>query len=288
MTEDVELSIRDTAGGRVLLATETLRLPVEIGRFGADNMGRVSAGDGRVVHFGDGFGTLSRQHLTITPSADGGVVVTDLSSNGVAQIGQEGSAPVALGRGGTVRMAAGAMRAFETVGLQMTICSPKAAQVDAIGQPLHLVYDSSSTGRLKALDLDGVSIALVASGGAEVLMRRRKGRARDAMAAAQGEGAQVLIMIGPDGAGGVEAICGLGDEVSHNRRMLEVGEQVPLDHLATLDIRGQLLRIMSAEEGKGLSCTNAACRQLNPYLPGENCRYCGQRLGDGTSYWVHS
>ena len=287
MSDDVELSIREISGGAVLVATETLRLPIEIGRFGADNVGRISAGDGRVVHFGEGHGTLSRQHLTITPSGDGGLVVTDLSSNGVAQLGQEGSAPVPIGRGGTVRMAPGAMRAFETVGLRVTICSPKEAQVDAIGQPLHLVYDSSSTGRLKALDLDGVSIALVVHG-AEVLMRRRKGRAKDALEAAQAEGAQVLVMIGPDGAGGVEAICGMGDEVSHNRRMLDAGETVQMDHLATLDIRGQLLRIMSAEEGKGLSCTNTECRQLNPYLPGENCRYCGQRLGDGTSYWVHS
>lgn len=287
MTDDVELSIRKLEGGDVLLATETLSLPVEIGRSGAQNVGRITAGDGRVVHFGEGFGTLSRQHLMITASGDGGLVVTDLSANGVAQTGQEGSSPVPMGRGGTVRMAAGAMRAFETVGLRMTVCSPKEAEVDAIGQPLHLVYESSSTGRLKALDLDGVSIALVASG-AEVLMRRRKGRARMAMEEATAEGAQVLVMVGPDGAGGVEAMCGMGEEVSHNRRMMDAGEAVQLDHLATLDIRGQLLRIMSAEEGKGLSCTNVECRQLNPYLPGENCRYCGQRLGDGTSYWVHS
>ena len=287
MSDNVELSIRQVSDGSVVLTTETLRLPVEIGRFGADNTGRISAGDGRVVHCGEGYGTLSRQHLTITASGDGGLVVTDLSSNGVAQIGQEGSPPVPMGRGGTVRMAPGAMRAFETVGLRLTVCSPKEAQVDAIGQPLHLVYDSSSTGRLKALDLDGVSIALVANG-SEVLMRRRKGRAQMAMEDAKAEGAQVLVMIGPDGAGGVEAICGMSDEVSHNRRMLSSGETVQMDHLATLDIRGQLLRIRSAEEGKGLSCTNPECRQLNPYLPGENCRYCGQRLGDGTSYWVHS
>ena len=287
MTDDVELSIRDINSGAVLLATETLRLPVQIGRSGAQNVGRVADGVRRVLHFGEGFGTLSREHLTIASSGDGGLVVTDMSSNGVAQIGQEGSTPVPMGHGGTVRMAAGAMRAFETVGLRVTVCSPKEAHVDAIGQPLHLVYESSSSGRLKALDLDGVSIALVASG-AEVLMRRRKGRARMAMEDAKSEGADVLVMIGPDGAGGVEAVCGMGDEVSHNRRMMDNDEAVPLDHLATLDIRGQLLRIMSSEEGKGLSCTNVECRQLNPYLPGENCRYCGQRLGDGTSYWVHS
>ncbi|WP_224814343.1 hypothetical protein [Hasllibacter sp. MH4015] len=288
MSDDVELSIRDAGTGAEVLGTQTLRLPVEIGRFGADNVGRISAGDGQVVHFGDGFGTLSRQHLTVTGSPDGGLVVTDLSSNGVTQIGQAGSAPVPLGRGGTVRMAPGAMRAFETVGLQITLCSPKAAQVDTIGQPLHLVYDSSSTGRLKALDLDGVSIALVAGGPDEVLMRRRKGSAQAAMDGLTAEGANCLVTIGPDGAGGIVAICGQGDEVSHNRRMMDAGERAEMDHLATVEIRGQLLRIMSAEEGKGLSCTNTECRQLNPYLPGENCRYCGQRLGDGTSYWVHS
>lgn len=287
MSDDVELSIRDEGTGAAILDTQTLRLPVEIGRFGADNVGRISAGDGRVVHLGDGYGTLSRQHLTITPGPDGGLVVTDLSSNGVAQIGQAGTAPVPLGRGGMVRMAPGAMRVFQTVGLQVTVCSPKQARVDAIGQPLHLVYDSSSTGRLKALDLDGVSIALVANG-QEVLMRRRRGPASDALEAARAEGAQVLVMIGPDGSGGVVAICGMGDQVAHNRRVMSADEEMQLDHLATLDIRGQLLRIMSSEEGKGLSCTNPECRQLNPYLPGENCRYCGQRLGDGTSYWVHS
>lgn len=287
MSDDVELSIRDTKSGAVLLDMQALRLPVEVGRFGADNVGRVSAGDGRVVHFGDGFGTLSRQHLTITKAADGVLVVTDLSSNGVAQIGQAGSAPVPLGRGGAIRMSPGAMRTFETVGLHLTVCAPKEAQVDAIGQPLHLVYDSSSTGRLKALDLDGVSIALVANG-AEVLMRRRPGAARAALQALRAEGATCLVMVGPDGAGGITAICGMANEVSHNRRMLDPDEAVAMDHLDTVDIRGQLLRIMSAEEGKGLSCTNTECRQLNPYLPGENCRYCGQRLGDGTSYWVHS
>lgn len=287
MSDDVELSIRDTATSAVLLATQTLRLPVEIGRFGADNVGRISAGDGRVVHFGDGFGTLSRQHLTIEKVADGVLVVTDLSSNGVAQIGQAGRPAVPLGRGGTARMSPGAMSVFETVGLQVTICAPKEAQVDAIGQPLHLVYDSSSSGRLKALDLDGVSIALVANG-AEVLMRRRPGAARAALAELREEGASCLVMVGPDGAGGIVAICGLKDEVSHNRRLLDADETVPMDHLDTVDIRGQLLRVMSAEDGKGLSCTNSDCRQLNPYLPGENCRYCGQRLGDGNSYWVHS
>jgi hypothetical protein len=260
---------------------------VEIGRFGADNVGRIGAGDGRIVHFGDGFGTLSRQHLTITAGADGGVVVTDTSSNGVSQVGQAGGAPVALGRGGTVRMSPGAARIFETVGLSITVCAPKQAQVDAIGQPLHLVYDSSSTGRLKALDLDGVSIALIENG-AEVLMRRRKGPAKAALEAAKAEGARCLVMIGPDGAGGITAICGMHAEVAHNRRMMDDGEEAAMDHLDTVEIRGQLLRIMSAEEGKGLSCTNKSCRQLNPYLPGENCRYCGQRLGDGTSYWVHS
>ena len=211
---------------RCLLATMTLRLPVEIGRFGADNVGRISAGDGRVVHFGEGFGTLSRQHLTITQGPDGGLVVTDTSSNGISQVGQAGSPPVPLGRGGTVRMSPGAMRAFETVGLSVTVCAPKAAQVDAIGQPLHLVYDSSSTGGLKALDLDGVSIALVANG-AEVLMRRRKGAAMAALEAARAEGAQCLVMIGPDGAGGITAICGIGDEVAHNRRMMAADEVAP-------------------------------------------------------------
>lgn len=287
MSDEVELSIRATAADTDLLATQTLPLPVEVGRFGADNVGRISAGDGRVVHFGDGFGTLSRQHLTIAAGPGGGLVVTDTSSNGVSQLGQAGSAPVALGRGGTVRMAPGAMCVFETVGLHVTICAPKQAQVDALGQPLHLVYDSSSSGRLKALDLDGVSIALVASG-SEVLMRRRKGSAKTALEAARAEGVACLVMVGPDGAGGIEAICGMQAEVSHNRRLLDADESVAMDHLDTVEIRGQLLRVMSAEEGKGLSCTNAGCRQLNPYLPGENCRYCGQRLGDGTSYWVHS
>ena len=288
MSEDVEISIRDAGTGAVLLQTEVLRLPVEIGRFGAENVGRISSGDGRVVHFGDGFGTLSRQHLTISRGPDGHLVVTDQSSNGVAQIGAEGTAPVPMGRGGTARMAPGAMRAFETVGLRVTVCSPKEAQVDgSIGQPLHLVYDSSSTGRLKALDLDGVSIALVTNG-SEVLMRRRPGTAQMALDAARAEGATCLVMIGPDGAGGITAICGAADEVAHNRRMMGADEAAAMDHLDTVEIRGQLLRVMSAEEGKGLSCTNVECRQLNPYLPGENCRYCGQRLGDGTSYWVHS
>lgn len=287
MSDDVEISIRNAGTGAVLLQSETLRLPVEIGRFGADNVGRISAGDGRVVHFGEGFGTLSRQHLTVSASADGGLVVTDMSSNGVSQIGQAGTQPVPLGRGGTAKMAPGAMRFFETVGLSITVCSPKQATVDAIGQPLHLVYDSSSSGGLKALDLDGVSIALV-NHGSEVLMRRRTGAAAAALAAAKAEGAQVLVMIGPDGKGGIAAMCGMGNEVSHNRRMMDDGEVAEMDHLDTIEIRGQLLRIMSAEEGKGLSCTNRECRQLNPYLPGENCRYCGQRLGDGTSYWVHS
>ena len=287
MSDKVEISIRDAGTGRVLLATEVLQLPVEIGRFGADNTGRIAAGDGRVVHFGDGFGTLSRQHLTVTGGPGGDLVVTDLSSNGVTQIGQAGAPPIPIGRGGTVRMASGAMRAFETVGLQVTVCAPKETTVDAIGQPLHLVYDSSTTGRLKALDLDGVSIALVANG-SEVLMRRRPGAAAVALRQARAEGADVLVMIGPDGAGGVTAMCGMGDEVAHNRRMMDAEESAPMDHLDTIEIRGQLLRIMSSEEGKGLSCTNSECRQLNPYLPGENCRYCGQRLGDGTSYWVHS
>lgn len=287
MSDEVEISIRAAGTGGVLLETEVLRLPVELGRFGAENLGRISGGDGRVLHFGDGFGTLSRQHLVIEAGPDGGLVVTDRSSNGVAQIGQAGTAPVPLGRGGTVRMAPGAMRVFETVGLHVSVCSTKDATVDAIGQPLHLVYDSSSTGRLKALDLDGVSIALIENG-PEVLMRRRPGTAQAALKAARAEGAAVLVMVGPDGARGVTALCGMSGEVAHNRRMMDEGDGVPLDHLDTLEIRGQFLRVMSAEEGKGLSCTNVACRQLNPYLPGENCRYCGQRLGDGSSYWIHS
>ena len=287
MSEDVELSIRNAETGAVLLETTVLRLPVEIGRFGADNVGRIKAGDGRVVHFGEGFGTLSRQHLSISRSPDGGLMVTRQSSNAISQIGQEGTLPILIDKGGTARMAPGAMRFFETVGLHMTVCSPKAAQVDAIGQPLHLVYDSSSTGGLKALDLDGVSIALIANG-PEVLMRRRPGAAAAALAAVREEGGHCLLMVGPDGAGGVAAISGVSGEVEHNRRMMDADETVDLAHLSTLEIRGQLLRIMSAEEGKGLSCTNTECRQLNPYLPGENCRYCGQRLGDGTSYWVHS
>lgn len=287
MDDTVEISISFAATNAVVLSQTTLRLPVELGRFGPENTGRLNAGDGQVLHFGEGFGTLSRQHMTIDKGPDGVLVVTDISSNGVAQIGQAGSAPVALGRGGTVRMAPGAMRVFETVGLKVTICAPKVAQVDTIGQPLHLVYDSASTGRLKALDLDGVSISLVANG-AEVLMRRRPGTARAALEMTRAEGTTCLVMVGPDGAGGIEAICGVTGEVTHNRRALDADESVPMDHLDTVEIRGQMLRIMSAEDGKGLSCTNTACRQLNPYLPGENCRYCGQRLGDGTTYWVHS
>jgi hypothetical protein len=287
MHDHVEISIHFAATMATVLAPQTLRLPVELGRAGPDNTGRLSAGDGRVVGFGDGFGTLSRRHMTIAPEADGIIVVTDHSSNGVSQIGPGGSGPVAMGRGGTVRMAPGALRAFDTVGLRVTVSAPRAAQVATIGQPLHLVYDSSSTGRLKALDLDGVSISLVAEG-AEVLMRRRPGTARDALEASRSEGAHCLVMVGPDGRGGIEAICGVTGEVTHNRRALDADEAVAMDHLDTVEIRGQMLRIMSAEDGKGLSCANPACRQLNPYLPGENCRYCGQRLGDGVSYWVHS
>lgn len=282
MDEEVEISIRVGATNDVLLASQTFRLPVELGRFGADNVGRVSAADGQIAHFGEGFGTLSRQHMTVAKAPDGALVVTDLSSNGVAQIGQ-----ATLGRGGTARMSPGTVRVFETVGLRVTVGAAKEALVAAIGQPLHLVYDSSSTGRLKALDLDGVSIALVADG-REVLMRRRPGAARVALEALRAEGATCLVMVGPDGSGGIVAIGGVDGEVSHNRRTLDADEAVPMDHLDTVDIRGQMLRIMSAEDGKGLSCSNAGCRQLNPYLPGENCRYCGQRLGDGTSYWVHS
>ncbi|GAB5446740.1 hypothetical protein [Gymnodinialimonas sp.] len=287
MAGDVEVSIHWAATNAVLMAAQTLRTPVELGRFGAENTGRLSAGDGQVVPFGEGFGTLSRQHMTISEASDGALIVTDLSSNGVSQIAHAGAAPVAMGRGGTVAMSPGTLRAFETVGLRVTVSAPKAARVDAIGQPLHLVYDSASTGRLKALDLDGVSIALVAEG-REVLMRRRPGEARAALDALRAEGGRCLVMVGPDGAGGITAIGGVGGEVSHNRRLLEADEAVPMDHLDTVEIRGQMLRIMSAEDGKGLSCSNPACRQLNPYLPGENCRYCGQRLGDGTSYWVHS
>lgn len=287
MGNDVEISIHWVATNVALLAAQTLPAPVEMGRFGADNVGRLIAGDGQVVPFGDGFGTLSRQHMTITKAPDGVLIVTDLSSNGVAQIGQAGAAPVAMGRGGTVAMSPGAVRAFETVGLRVTICALREARVDAIGQPLHLVYDSASSGRLKALDLDGVSIALVAEG-REVLMRRRPGAARAALDTLRAEGAVCLVMVGPDGRGGITAIGGVGGEVSHNRRLLDADETVAMDHLDTVEIRGQMLRIMSAEDGKGLSCTNPACRQLNPYLPGENCRYCGQRLGDGTSFWVHS
>ena len=285
MDDGVEISIRVGATNDVLLASRTFQLPVEVGRFGADNVGRVSAADGQVAHFGDGFGTLSRQHMTVAKAPDGALVVTDLSSNGVAQIGPSGA--VSLGRGGMARMSPGTVRVFETVGLRITVGAAKEALVAAIGQPLHLVYDSSSTGRLKALDLDDVSIALVANG-REVLMRRRPGPARAALQALRAEGAVCLVMVGPDGAGGIVAIGGVGGEVSHNRRTLDADEAVPMDHLDTVDIRGQMLRIMSAEDGKGLSCSNTACRQLNPYLPGENCRYCGQRLGDGTSYWVHS
>lgn len=287
MAGSVEMAIHQIATKAVLVAMQSLRAPVELGRFGANNVGRLRGADGQIVHFGEGFGTLSRRHMTITGAADGALVVTDRSTNGVVLIGSAGEAPVAMGRGGSLRMAPGAVRAFETVGLRVTIRAPKEACVDAIGQPLHLVYDSASTGRLKALDLDGVSIALVARG-REVLMRRRPGTARAAMAALRAEGATCLAMVGPDGAGGITAIGGVSGEVAHNRRVLDVDEAVAMDHLDTVEIRGQMLRIMSAEDGKGLSCTNPACRQLNPYLPGENCRYCGQRLGDGASYWVHA
>ena len=111
MSEEVELSIRNAGSGAVLLAAQTLSLPIEIGRFGAANVGRISAGDGRIVHFGEGFGTLSRQHLTIAAGPGSGIVVTDMSSNGVSQVGQAGAA-VPLGHGGTVRMSPGAMRIF--------------------------------------------------------------------------------------------------------------------------------------------------------------------------------
>lgn len=287
MTDNVELSIRDARTGAVLVEMQSLALPVEIGRFGPENLGRIVAGDGRVVHFGSGFGTMSREHISLSSMPGGELVVRDLSSNGVYQIEAGGRPGTLLGRGGAARLAPGRMRQFDTVGLTLDIGVPKSASVAPGAQPLHLVYDSSSSGRLKALDFNGVSIGLIAHG-SEVLMRRRQGTAAAAMAAVLGEGATCLVMIGPDGAGGITAMSGSTGEVAHNRRMMKMDEAVSLDHLDTVEIRGQLLRIMSAEEGKGLSCTNPACRQLNPYLPGENCRYCGQRLGEGKSYWIHS
>lgn len=286
MGNDVEISIHWAATNAVVLAARTLILPVELGRLGADHQGHLRQGDGQIIPLGAGFDTLSRRHMTVTEGADGGVVVTDLSANGVSEIARVGAKPVLIGPGGTVALARGAVRGFETVGLRLTICALRNVRATPIGQPLHLVYDSATSGRLKALDLDGVSIALVVEGQA-VLLRRHPGEARAALLALRAEGAPPLGVIGPDGSGGIEAIGGLGGEVAHNRRPLAQDEAVAMDHLDTLEVRGQVLRILSAEEGKGLACAHAACRQMNPYLPGENCRYCGQRLGDGLSYWVH-
>jgi len=284
MTGDVEIRVRDLQTGAVLFPMRAMRLPVTVGRSGAEHRAEIRSGDDVVEVFATGLDRLSRKHLSIRARAEGMVEAEDKSSNGTSRVAGDGSS-TPMTKGLPESLAEGSTTLFKTVDLEIAVTVPQMVSVQATDEPLHMVFESQSRGGLRSVDFEGASIAFLEKDG-DLEMKRRPGTAAEAMVKLVNAGAACKLVVGASPTGGLMVSVGNADGVRHNRQPLKDGETKPLAHLDTLEVQGQDLRFLSAEEGKGITCTNPACRQLNPYLPDDNCIYCGQKLIGGVTFFV--
>ncbi|MBF9033857.1 hypothetical protein HKCCE2091_06365 [Rhodobacterales bacterium HKCCE2091] len=278
MSGTAEISVWDASTRAVLVQAVTVSLPAEIGRVGADAQGRITDAHHRHVTFGQGLGTMSRQHMTITPETDGSAIVRDESSNGVARI-VPGQPPMPMGRTRHEHMPAGAMRQFETVGLIIEVALPRISRVISPGDGLKAVYESSS-GKDKPLDIATACVAVMDEGNGVQMEQIQAAGVREAMARLGDRASRCLAVLGPDGAGHSTVLPGRDDAILCSRRALPGGEPHPLKDLDTVEAGPLRIRITAPKREKFLVCVNPACGQMNEHDPGGNCRYCGTRLGD--------
>jgi len=278
-----EISIWQASSGAVLLSALEVHLPVELGRHGPDDAGRLTDANGKEVLFGSGLATLSRHHMEITVGETGGASVIDRSSNGV-QRKMPGEPNSMLGKDGVDHLPIGSQRQYETVGLVIEINLPHASrplEAGAAEQKIYAVYDSASAGRPKAIDLTDGYLCLIRDA-SSVRMERKAGPSASDVQQAVKEARQVcLAVIGGDDEGRTVVLPGQNRSVVCNRRALPEGTPFALAHMDTLEIGGLDLRIMEEGGEQPIVCVNPDCRQMNAYEVGGNCRYCGTRLGDG-------
>ncbi|MEM9755313.1 MAG: hypothetical protein AAF914_04935 [Pseudomonadota bacterium] len=279
MTNTAEISIWDASDRRVLLHTTLVTLPATIGRYGAHDEGRVTDAGHSDARFGAGMTTLSREHIEVVPEGSGTARVLDKSSNGVSRL-VPGEAPMFLGPNRSELIEAGAVRQFETVGLIVEVALPRPSHVPTTAQ-IFGTYVSSSTGKVKQIELTAEPFAIVEEGGGVQVYERRGSRVTNAAAGA--EGPALIAMIGPDPSGSVVVIPGKQGAVEVNRRALPAREPLGIGHLDTVIAGPMTLQVLARGAGQALICINPECMQMNEYTPGGNCRYCGWRLGDAVT-----
>lgn len=272
----VSISIQEA--GRTVLSQPALTLPAHLVR-NEDN-GTVYLVDG------DGIGhplaqdrlDVSRRHMTLSAEADGTLLIADQSTNGVF-VSQQNSARL-IGKGNTMAIPAQLQVALDTVGFDIRVQSvpPRAPCVDS-----NLHAEVRLAGKLHRVALDRAP--LVVAGGA---LSNNYGYDRhgDLQGIVAALGNRNALVVAPDATGQMHAVATAGLAARLNRRQIGQNQPEPVAHGTLLTFDGGHLHLMKAGADRQLACANDACLMLNDYKPGQNCVYCGTRLGDAHTRFI--
>jgi hypothetical protein len=255
-----EIDIEVRGEGDAILVSGRFRLPVVLGR-----------GEAATVRFDADRQVLSRRHAEI--ALNGSVLtVRDLNS----QIGTRyhgrllaPDLPVQLNSQDTIEIGHFAIR-IRHVGAAADTAKATLCALVSKGPGLEHHFDLGPTmlvlietaGRVSAASVptthpDEARAACIANG-----------QRLTACISARGKQAELTVMSDPAGVA-----------VTVNRGKPQ-GERIALKPLDVVQIGKVRIEIHEPND-KFLQCKNGACQMLNPYVPTENCRWCGHAL------WEH-
>ena len=263
------VSITIQEAGRTVLSETALTLPARLIRDGDSGAVALIDGAGTAHPLAQSRFDVSRQHMTLSTEADGTLLIADQSTNGVF-VSQQNSARL-IGKGNTMAIPAQLQVALDTVGFDIRVQSvpPRAPRADS-----NLHAEVRLGGKLHRVALDRAPLVVAHGALSNGFGYDRHGDLQGIIAAL---GNRSALVIAPDGAGQMHVFATADLGVRLNRR--QIGQ-------SQLTFQGGHLHLMKAGADRQLACVNDACLMLNEYKPGQNCVYCGTRLGDAHTRFI--
>ena len=272
------VSITIQEAGRTALSETALTLPARLIRDGDSGAVALIDGAGTAHPLAQSRFDVSRQHMTLSTEADGTLLIADQSTNGVF-VSQQNSARL-IGKGNTMAIPAQLQVALDTVGFDIRVQSvpPRAPRADS-----NLHAEVRLGGKLHRVALDRAPLVVAHGALSNGFGYDRHGDLQGIIAAL---GNRSALVIAPDGAGQMHVFATADLGVRLNRRQIGQSQPEPVAHGTLLTFQGGHLHLMKAGADRQLACVNDACLMLNEYKPGQNCVYCGTRLGDAHTRFI--
>lgn len=272
------VSITIQEAGRTVLSEQGLPLPARLIRDGDSGAVTLIDGTGVAHPLAQNRFDVSRQHMTLSAEADGTLLIADQSTNGVF-VSQQTTARL-IGKGNTMAIPAQLQVALDTVGFDIRVQSvpPRAPRANS-----NLHAEVRLAGKLHRVALDRTP--LVVAGGA-LAGGYSYDRHSDLNGILAALGSRSALVIAPDHSGNMQAVATTGLAARLNRRQIGQNQPEPVAHGVLLTFEGGHLHLMKAGADRQLACVNDTCLMLNDYKPGQNCVYCGTRLGDAHTRFI--